>query len=183
MDIEGELGKLADTDIALVIADADDYVAVNKQILEHLVGGEGLAGIYVTVNKPYSTVVKTLEDAGIDTADIFFIDAISEDTGADIEDAPNVVFLESPQGLTSLSIAISEAVENLPEGRKFVFLDSLSTLAIYNDMDTVSQFAHFLTGKMRSWNVAGTIVSLESESDADLINAVSQFCDHVIRSP
>ncbi|MFB6295205.1 MAG: hypothetical protein ABEI97_05570 [Candidatus Nanohaloarchaea archaeon] len=181
MDLDEELGKLKDTDIALVIADAEEYVSVNQQLLDHLVNGEGLAGIYVTVNKPYLTIVDTLEAAGIGTSEIFFIDAISEDTGAEDVTAENVAFLDSPQGLTDMSIAISEAVEKLPdEGNRVLVLDTLSTLMLYNDEDLVSQFAHELSGKIRDWGVKGLMLTIQEEADEDLLASLNQFVDEAI---
>jgi len=181
MSVKEKIEELEEGEIALVVADSDSYVEANMEILDYLVGDEGLPGIYVTINKPYNTIVDVLEEHGVDPGQLFFVDAISKETGGEIVDRDNVLFLDSPEDLTGLSIVVSGAVESMPEGSKFIFLDSLTTLTIYNKADTVSQFAHFLTGKMRNWNVSGVILSLEEEVDEDLIGQISQFCDKTVR--
>ena len=72
---------------------------------------------------------------------------------------------------------MNEAVKSLPTKKKFLFLDSLSTLSIHNSAGSVNQFAHFLTANMREWGVIGVIISLERETERDLIDELAQFCD------
>ena len=72
---------------------------------------------------------------------------------------------------------MDQAVRAIPGEKKFLFFDSLSTLLIYNKPITVAKFIHFLSGKMRMWRVKGIIISLEKESDKELLSELSQFCD------
>jgi len=76
---------------------------------------EDLSGVYVAVDKPYESLTNDLENQNIETSDIFFLDAISKDQGINKTNNPkdqqNVVFLESPQNLTDLSISLAEAVK------------------------------------------------------------------------
>lgn len=183
MDLEAEFEDLHRHDIALVVAGTEQYQAVNDRLLDYMVNQQGLPGIYVTMNKPYTTIHRVLEDRGIPAHDIFFIDAISKTTHADTPDSDDVIFLETPEHLTDVSIAIDSAIEELSDDRKFLFLDSLATLSVYNEMEDVVRFVHQLTAQMRDWDVAGVIFSLEAESDRELIDKISQFCDRVIGHP
>ncbi|MDY6762080.1 MAG: ATPase domain-containing protein [Candidatus Nanohaloarchaea archaeon] len=181
MTVADEIRELEEGEIALVVVDSDDYVETNMDVLDYLVEEEGLPGVYVTINKPYATIVDVFADHDVSTDSVFFVDAITKETGGEEVEQDNVLYMDAPDDLTGLSIVISRAVEEMPDGNKFLFLDSLTTLTIYNTADTVSQFAHFLTGKMRTWNVSGVIMSLEEEVDEELIGKISQFCDCVIR--
>ncbi|MDY6769678.1 MAG: ATPase domain-containing protein, partial [Candidatus Nanohaloarchaea archaeon] len=169
MSVADQLEELEEGEIALVVVDSDSYVQTNMDIVQHLIEDEDMPGVYITINKPYSTMKEVFAEHGIDTSTVFFVDAISRETGGEVVDEDNVLFMDSPEDLTGLSIVISNAVESMPDSRFFIFLDSLTTLSIYNETDTISQFAHFLTGKMRNWNVAGVIMSLEEEVDEELI--------------
>lgn len=166
--------------ITLLKTSSEQYQATNLEIMRDLIEDHDLPGVYVTVNKPYGTITNLLEDNDIDTSRIFFIDAISEDLNEDPVRKENVMFVDSPQNLTDISIVLTEAVESMPDEEKFVFFDSMSVLTIYNNTDTVTKFAHYLTGKMRQWNVAGVIISVEDEMNDELISHLTQFCDHVI---
>jgi len=179
---ELDLDEIRGEGITMVITKAEDYLDLNTDILGELTK-ESQPGVYVTVNKPYSGIVEILDESGVNTDNILFVDAISKETGRGEEDEENVLYMDSPEDLTGLSIVIQEAVESMGDTDKFVFLDSLTTLTIYNETDTVSKFGHYLTGKMRSWDgVEGVIVSLAKEEVEDeLIDQMSQFCDNVVR--
>ncbi len=108
---------------------------------------------------------------------VIFIDAVSKTAGGEIKKTKACLFIGSPENLSDISMAMDQAVRAVPSKEKFLFFDSLNTLLIYNDPTTVAKFIHFLSSKMRAWQVKGIIVSLEKQSDKELINELSQFCD------
>ncbi len=124
---------LEDDGITLVKTSSSRYQSTNLTIMEALVNDHGLPGVYVTVNKPYTTITRLLDDNDIDPTRLFFIDAISKDMNAKRKDEDNVIFVESPQRLTDTSIVMTEAVQGMTDKEKFVFFDSMSVLTIYNE--------------------------------------------------
>lgn len=173
-------GSLDGSGITLIVTSSEDYAENNRELLRILTD-RGLKGIYVTVNKPYGVMRDMLEEVDIDASNMFFIDAVSKDSGvAEAVDADNVMYLESPKHLTDISIVMSEAVEQFGDEDKFIFFDSLSVLSIYNSQNTVAKFAHYLTGKMRSWDVVGVIISVKEDTDDQLLARLTQFCDNKI---
>ena len=165
--------------IILVLTNAKNYQEVYIEIIKTLTSSENTPGVYITLNKPYSTLNSIFEKEGIDSRMLFFIDAISRTSGEPTK-VKNCLFIGSPQYLSDISIALTEAVNALPSPDKFIFFDSLSTLLIYNQAGTVAKFFHFLSGKMRAWNIKGIILSLEGDKDELLLARVSQFCDATI---
>lgn len=132
--------------------------------------------IYVTTNKPYSFLVNSFKKKRINPDKIFFIDCISKQVNKNIEKAENCVFIGSPQNLTSLSIAVNEAISNI-KGKKILFLDSLSVLLVYNDANTIGKFSNFLLNKMRASDVDTLMLALESDMDKDVIKQIESFSD------
>lgn len=134
--------------------------------------------IYVSITKPYDAITDILGEKNINTDEIFFIDCMSKAQDSDTATrAKNCVFID-PRNLTNISIAISEAVENLPEDEeKLVVFDTLSALRVYNEDKPLQQFSQFLTSKMRNWEVKSVILTLEEEMDDEVVARVSQFCD------
>ncbi|MFH1285869.1 MAG: ATPase domain-containing protein [Candidatus Micrarchaeota archaeon] len=163
--------------IALITVGAREYQNTNNEILRYLVNDKKMPGVYVTINKPFATMKRILGDSGVDTRMIIFIDMITKIAGSETQKTSECLFLAGPERLSSLSIALSEAVSAIPSKEKFIFFDSISTLLLYNNTGTVAKFAHFLTSKMRVWNVEGIFLSLENESDAELISQISSFSD------
>ena len=90
------------------------------------------------------------------------------------------VALGSGIDLSNLCIGISRAVNKFSE-EKFLLLDSLSTLLIYNDPKTVAKFAHLLTEKMRRWITSGSLLTVEMNADRDVASQLAPFCDKVVK--
>ncbi|MBW2983798.1 hypothetical protein KY361_01680 [Candidatus Woesearchaeota archaeon] len=165
--------------VALATVNANKYQKTNLGIIKHLTD-KNVPGVYVTLNKPFETMQNIFKRQKIGTEIIIFIDAVTQTAGGDIEKTDKCLFIGSPDNLSDISIAMDQAVRALPTKEKFVFFDSLSTLLMYNNVETVSRFIHFLAGKMRVWKVKGIIVSLRKKQDKELIDALMQFCDVVL---
>lgn len=179
VNIKEEIECLADNPIVTFLVPTNTYVQTNIEILKALVNEKKLPGIYITVNKPYTDIINFLRKNGINSSRIFFIDLVTKLTKEQPSRIDNCLFMESPESLTDLSIALGEAVRSI-KGNKFVFLDTLSTLLIYNKAETVTKFMHFLTSKLRGWDVQGIIISLTKETKPELQAELAQFCDKVI---
>lgn len=172
--------EVEDKDLVLVLTPGDMVEEVNTQLLKSFNQEKGLKTVYVTVSKPYKTKRNILEDDGVDTGQIFFIDCITKLNADPPSRVENCVFL-NPQALTDISIALTQAVESLPddEGKLLIF-DTLSTLMLYNDDEVVGKFAHSIASKIREWGVKSIMLTLEEETDEQVISQLSQFCDSTI---
>lgn len=181
-ELKKALGKKLDSTgdkngIYVFVSPPKQYNLINDAILSHYTQNEKKAGIYVTLNKGYKFVIKNLEAQGCDVSKLYFIDGITK-TQAEDAKADNCTFISSPQALTELSLAISTATNT---GRfEFLFLDSVNTILIYNDLKTTEKFTHYVITKLRETNVGGIIFSLEEESANKLIPIITQFCDECI---
>ena len=133
--------------------------------------------IYVNATKPYTTMSSIFKEEGANLDRIFFIDLVTNLVGTELKRAGNCVFCP-PQALTNLSITIKGVVDSLPkESNKILFLDSISTLLLYNESVIVTRFAHALIAKLREWEVKGTILTLEQETDKKVIMQITSFSD------
>ncbi len=176
--LKEEFKKLKGLDeyVALVAVDAKNYAKTNLEIIKQLTK-EQTPGVYVTLSKPYETILKTMQNKDIDTRLIIFIDAVTKTAGGELRKEENCLYIGSPEKLSDISIAMDQAVMALPSAKRFLFFDSLSILLIYSQPKTVARFIHFLAGKMRVWKVKGIIISLRREKDDALIKELMQFCD------
>jgi KaiC/GvpD/RAD55 family RecA-like ATPase len=176
--LKEKLAEIKDSYIVLLVTPAAKYQNVNLELLKYMVTENDLPGVYITVNKPYSVMKKQLEGV-VDTRKIIFIDAVTK-AASDKKLDEGVLLIDSPKNLTDISIAISEATNSIPEARKFILFDTLSTLLLYNSAGTVARFTHYLVGRMREWEAEGILLSLEKEEGEDIISQISQFCDVTI---
>ena len=165
--------------LLLFVMNTEDYLEKNMAILKEVLKQEDSVGVYVTLNRPYSVLIKILEKNNINTDKLFFIDCITKTLG--IENAEKkCLFLENPQNLTNITIAIEEIMRTIPSKNKSLFFDPLSTLLIYNQTETVSKFLHFLTGKIRVLNLNGILLSTEKELGSEFADQMEQFVDKTV---
>ena len=90
----------------------------------------------------------------------------------------NCLYLGDPHDLTSVSIAIDQAIGSM-KGEKFIVFDSVNTLLNYNNESVVIRFMHSMTAKMRSENARAVILSVDGMNEK-ISSQLSQFCDKSI---
>jgi len=174
--------------IVLFFINPVNYMDVNLEIVKIITIQNKFSGIYITVNRPFTTLVEIMKKKGIDTDKIFFIDCITKMvptpkgvsllTKKQYEVTENCIFIPSPSRLTEIGLALSEALAGMKEPKsKFLYLDSLSTLLIYNDIETIAKFIHFLTTRVRLFGIVGIIMSIEKKVDERLFSILSEICD------
>ncbi len=160
--------------IILITVDAKNYQKTIIDVVKFLVNERGVPGVYVTLNKPYDVIQRTLLSNNIDTRLVIFIDATSR---AEAKKVDNCLYIGSPEKLSDMSVAMDQAIKAIPTSEKFLIFDSLNTLSIFNKPSTVARFVHFLAGKMREWKIEGVIITLEKETEQALLDELTQFSD------
>lgn len=178
-ELKSKFENIPQGSIILVISDAKETLKININILKILMIGE-TSGLYITINQPYKSLIKILKENNINIKNLFFIDCITETIHGKPERTRKCLFISSPKGLTELGIAVSEVLESIKKREKFMFMDSLSTLLIYNSAGSIAKFSHFLMNKIRLANVTGIFISIEKEMDKKLISQLSSFSDRII---
>ncbi len=161
--------------VALAVVSAKNYQKTNIEFIKTLVNEQNTPGVYITLNKPYKTLKSLFEKEKINTTLIIFIDAVTEEKV--VKKTRDCLYIGSPEKLSDISIAMDQAVRAIPSENKFVFFDSLSTLLIYHQPPVIAKFIHFLSTKMREWSVKGIIISLQSDTNKELLAQLTQFCD------
>jgi len=166
-----------DKPIVLTLIDPMRYQEAVFAVVKYFVS-KSQQGVYVTLNKPFSVLTKNFEKAGIPSESLFFVDGITNVPA--VEEGTDHACLGSGIDLSNLCIGISRAVSKLKDD-KFLLLDSLSTLLIYNDSKAVSKFAHLLTEKMRRWDTQGSLLTVEMNAEKDVVSQLAPFCDKVVK--
>lgn len=97
---------------------------------------------------------------------IKFIDIISRSAGISAYDK-ECNYIESPTMLEKIALEIINIFKGIEQGvDKYVVIDSLSSLVIYNDSEIVREFVSLLMNKARSENIHIVSIVIEEEVDA-----------------
>ncbi len=176
--IRDRLRGLREGFLVLVVSPPEKYEDTNIEILAMFCNDEKLSGLYITVNRPYSALVENLRSRGVNVDNLFFIDLITKTSGESPERTKNCLFISSPENLTDLGIAIDEAIY-ADGNKKFLFLDTVSSLLLYNSAGTIKNFEEFIITRMRRGNLKGIMISIDKD-EKEIIAFLSHFCDKFI---
>jgi len=120
---------------------------------------------FITVSKTYDYLSKTFKE-GTRNTNVKFIDCISRAAGiSDI--SPNCIYIESPAMLEKI---ILETLNNFRGMKrdldKYIVIDSLSALMIYNESEIIREFVSLLMNKSRAENIHVVSILVEEEMDS-----------------
>ena len=136
--------------------------------------------VYITVTRPFDNFVKMFGDLSR-YPNVVFIDCISRSSGIMKRD-DQCIYIESPTMLERITMEIKHIFRNASEDmEKFIVLDSLTSLMIYNDPTLVIEFFYQLLNRARSEDIHMlSLVVEEGELDRH-INKLIYLNDKIIK--
>ncbi|MDD5111395.1 MAG: hypothetical protein PHG85_02510, partial [Candidatus Altiarchaeota archaeon] len=166
--------------VVLVSLESQQHAEAVAAIIKLMVSEAIMGGVYVSVSRPYEQMIATLESAGVKTGgNLLFIDCISHLAGKVPEKTNNAVFVENPSSLEEVSMYTDKLLEKVPQP-KFIMVDSLSSLLIYNSQVDVEELAHRLINKARHEKVGCIIISVKQKESEALIKTLTPMCDREV---
>jgi KaiC/GvpD/RAD55 family RecA-like ATPase len=119
-----------------------------------------------------------------DRAHIGVVDCVTQHQGQSPTDSELVKYASSPVDMTGIGIKFSEFVEEFYTERGVrknrIAVDSLSTLLMYSDLQTVFRFMHVLTSRIEDADAVGFHVIESSAHDAEAMNTLKQLFDGIV---
>lgn len=167
---------IEENDIVLLLLPNQSYSEKIKDIAV-IVSKTGKKICYVSVNKPFETLLKDFEKNRIDHKKFYIIDCVTKNVGG-ASPADNVVCVSSPKALTEMNIAIKNVLETAKT--EITMFDSLSTLLIYEDPHVVIRFVHSIVSMFRALKSKGILISLKDDIQSELIKDLNMFVDKVV---
>ena len=120
---------------------------------------------YVTVSKTFDYLSKTFKE-GIKQSNIKFIDCISRAAGI-TEGASSCIYVESPVMLDKIILEVLNNFKGMKRDLdKYIVIDSLSALMIYNDPEIIREFMSLVMNRSRSENIHVVSILVEEEMDS-----------------
>jgi len=130
--------------------DAESYFETNIKTVEKL-QEKGLSGVYVSIQRPFKNVSSLLKKQGIDINKIIFIDVASAASKEAQEKCEGCVHISPEIDIDELVRAIHTSIEKM-KGKKFIFIDSLTTIALHKPISEALRFSEFLMRMVKSEN-------------------------------
>lgn len=146
--------------------------------------GEG--AVVVTTRDSADRVLADFEAVVTDpeSADVGLVDCVTKHQGRSAQDTEVVKYASSPEDMTGIGIKFSEFVESFQRDRGIertrVMVDSLSTLLMYSNLQTVFRFMHVLTSRIEDADAIGIHVIESTAHDQEALNTLNQLFDGIV---
>jgi len=109
---------------------------------------------------------------------------VTKHQGRSVRDTDVVKYASSPEDMTGIGIKFSEFVEEFHRARDVdgvrVLVDSLSTLLMYSDVQTVFRFMHVFTSRIENADALGLHVIESTAHDDETMNTLKQLFDGIV---
>jgi len=178
--ISKELNNLPDGWIVMLETSPEKMLEVSLSAIKFLSDEKNYIGIIVSASRPQKNLIQLYKQKKIDTKKILILDCISKSQSLDLEEASNVIYLESVSSLTNISLAITASIQQI-SGAKFVFIDSINSMLIHNKPEVFAQFIHGILTKLRISGINGLLISLENETNKEIHAEIAQLCDRIVK--
>jgi KaiC/GvpD/RAD55 family RecA-like ATPase len=164
--------------LQLPIENAMDVNVESIKVLQEL----GYEGVYIALSKDYVELTKIFREHRIDMGKLAFVDGVSQMYGIGAVDAPNVKYISGPISLDGIVTAITDIIPVMKSEKKFVFLDSITTVLLYNSLERTLKFSEFLTVSLKRLEVAGVVTSVSKGfANDNLIKELTKMSNEVIK--
>jgi KaiC/GvpD/RAD55 family RecA-like ATPase len=158
------------------------YFEMNSSTIK-LLTDQGFQGVYISFQRPFKNISSFFESAGIDTSTLLFIDAASALSGEKQTQDPRCVHVSEEIDIDELVKAIYLSLPKLKSQKKFIFIDSLTTISLYKPLSQIMRFSEFLMRTVRKENEENVILIFNVAKDLTqkkFIKDVAFHVDHVI---
>jgi hypothetical protein len=150
-----------------IIIPSNNYSDLICSLFEYMNTKPNAIWVYLTITKPFESIFDDYSSL-INNQNIIFIDCISQAAGISKEKS-NCIYIESPLQLESILLEIMNSYKNTDDKKsKYLIIDSLSSLVIYNDAPLVTEFFTHLINRTRLSDITTISLTIEEEMNDNL---------------
>jgi KaiC/GvpD/RAD55 family RecA-like ATPase len=82
--------------------------------------------------------------------------------------------------LEGIMLKVDTWLKKLKDGKKLVFLDSVSTLGMHNDPAIMSEFLHYFVNNLRGRGIRTVLLSVAGQTPEEIENILRLVCDETV---
>ncbi|MFZ3168499.1 MAG: PAS domain-containing protein [Candidatus Methanoperedens sp.] len=144
------------------------------------------AALIVTTRESAIQILEKLKklDPNLVLSNVGIVDCISKKHGNTAVENENIKLVSGPEDLTAIGVKISQFFEEFLIMKKIqkiqLHINSLSTLLMYSNIQTIFRLLHVLTGRIKMVNALGIYVIDREMHSEQIIASIKQLCDGMI---
>lgn len=140
-----------------------------------------MSGVYISASRGAAEIIEAFEAIGIDVSHIQFIDLVSSGIlGGTTVPYSNVHFVDSPIMLESVLLRTLYILKTSEHEKNFVFLDSVNSLAIYNEDRMLAEYLHTFINTFRQQEVLSVILNVPDQTPPLVLSNLDLYCTDLI---
>ena len=140
-----------------------------------------MSGVYISASRGAAEVIKGFEAIGVDVSHIQFIDLVSSGIlGGTTVPYSNIHFVDSPIMLESVLLRTLYILKTTDHERNFIFLDSVNSLAIYNEDRMLAEYLHTFINTFRQQEVLTVILNVPDQTPPLVLSNLDLYCTDLI---
>ena len=140
-----------------------------------------MSGVCISASRGAAEVIQGFEAIGVDVSHIQFIDLVSSGIlGGTTVPYSNVHFVDSPIMLESVLLRTLYILKTTDHERNFIFLDSVNSLAIYNEDRMLAEYLHTFINTFRQQEVLTVILNVPDQTPPLVLSNLDLYCTDLI---
>lgn len=163
-----------------ILLPGSNYQDLIQAMFERIKSKPDEAWVYLNVTKPFQNISNQLPYVA-ELKNIRFIDCISRAAGIS-KPTKNVIFVESPTMLEKIGLEIMNIFKEVdPKTKKYLVIDSLTNLIIYNDPEIVTEFFYHIINRTRARDIHTISLAVEEEGMESYLNRLVYLNDKILK--
>ncbi len=183
-DINGGIKK--GSNILLIGPPMSGKDAILNHIMHHGLTKNENAVMMVTTCESAIHILESFKENKLDLplSRLRFVDCVSKILGSAPVETDNIKIANSPTDLTGIGVKISQFFEEFFMNKNIqkiqLHINSLSTLLMYSNIQTIFRFLNVITGRIKVAGALGIYVIDSGMHDEQAIATLKQLCDGMI---
>ncbi len=159
---------------------------IMNNIMYHGAAKKENAVINVTTRESAVHILEWFKEQNLDLpmSRIGIIDCVSKTLGGSVIENENIKIASSPVDLTGIGVKISQFLEEFAMKKNIqriqLHINSLSTILMYSNIQTVFRFLHVFTGRIKAAGALGIYIIESGMHDEQAIATLKQLFDGMI---
>ncbi len=170
------LKQIPEDSLLTVSVDASNSFSTLLVLVEYLKNVRKLRGVYVSSSKSVESLREQFQAREVDVKGLYFVDTIAILSGSRVN-IPGVQMVESPAMLETILLKIKWFFKHLKDADRFLLVDSVNSLSVYNEPKLLSEFLHILTNHMGAQDVMTVLFTVESQTPPEVRQVLELNCD------
>ena len=138
----------------------ENYFETNLESVRILLN-DNYEGVYLSFQRPYDNLVQEFCKKNIDLNKLWIIDYISPVNHEIIENKNRCIQIPKNSNIEYIIKSVNDCIPKLVSEKKFVFIDSVTIILIYNTSEIFASFMHGWITKLMIKGFLGFLISAE----------------------